>query len=129
RILVAEDDYVNQQVISEILQKFGYYAEIVVNGHEAVAKLEQHDFDLVLMDVQMPEMDGIEATQIIRDPVSRVRDHKVPVIAVTAHAMAGDRERFLEAGMDDYVAKPLQMNELIEMIRRFLPQANNDLAC
>ena len=120
RILVAEDNVVNQKVALHILQKLGYRADAVADGREAVMALETIPYDLVLMDVQMPQMDGFEATGVIRDPASRVRNHHIPVIAMTAHAMKGDREKCLEAGMDDYVSKPVTALALNEILEKYL---------
>jgi CheY-like chemotaxis protein len=121
RILVAEDNVVNQKVALRILQKLGYRADAVADGREAVMSLETIPYDIVLMDVQMPQMDGFEATGVIRDPASRVRNHHIPVIAMTAHAMKGDREKCLEAGMDDYVSKPVTALALNDMLEKYLP--------
>jgi two-component system sensor histidine kinase/response regulator len=120
-ILLAEDNIVNQKLALRLLEKFGYRADAVANGQEAVSALEMANYDLVLMDVQMPEMDGIEATQIIRNRSSRVKNHDVPIIAMTAHAMRGDRERCLEAGMTDYTSKPIQPQVLMEAIEKCVP--------
>jgi CheY-like chemotaxis protein/HPt (histidine-containing phosphotransfer) domain-containing protein len=122
RILMAEDNITNQQVALGILKKLGLHADAVVDGAEAIAALERLTYDLVLMDVQMPEMDGFEATRRIRDPESAVLNHRIPIIAMTAHAMQGDRERCLEAGMDDYVTKPIAPQALAEALDRWLPQ-------
>ncbi|MBW2108266.1 MAG: response regulator [Deltaproteobacteria bacterium] len=118
RILLAEDDTVNQKVALHILRKLGYQADIAENGIEAVQALEKRRYDLVFMDVNMPEMDGLEATRRIRDPHSKVLDHDVPIVAMTALAMKGDRERCLEAGMNAYVPKPIQPQEMREAIER-----------
>jgi CheY-like chemotaxis protein len=120
RILVAEDNPVNQTLALKLLEKLGYMAEAVDNGKKAVAALEKTDYDLVLMDVQMPEMDGLEATRTIRDPKSRVLNHEIPIVAFTAHAMKGDRERCLESGMDDYISKPVKPEHLAEIIAKNL---------
>ncbi len=120
RILLAEDNITNQQVAMGILNKLGLRADVVANGAEALRVLEQIPYDLVLMDVQMPEMDGLEATRQIRDPGSAVRNHTVPVIAMTAHAMAGDREKCLEAGMNDYLSKPVAPEALAGKLEKWL---------
>jgi PAS domain S-box-containing protein len=120
RLLLAEDTSINQKVVLGILGKAGYQIDVVVNGVEAVKALEQHVYDLVIMDLQMPEMDGLEATRIIRNPLSSVLNHKIPVIALTAHTMQGDRELCLQAGMNDYVSKPIIPSLLVETINRWL---------
>ena len=119
RLLLAEDNITNQKVALKILEKAGYRAEAVFNGLEVLAALEKSPYDLILMDVQMPEMDGFEATGAIRRREKEKGGH-MPVVAMTAHAMKGDRERCLEAGMDDYLSKPIQPKELIEVIERQL---------
>ena len=135
RVLVAEDNVVNQKVALRILEKLGYRADAVANGQEAVSALEAIPYDLVLMDVQMPEMNGFEAARLIRDPASRVLRHDIPIIAMTAHALKGDRERCLEAGMNDYLSKPvtaLALNDALERqlaadpaaSRRVVPRAD-----
>ena len=122
RILLAEDNITNQQVAVGILKKLGLRADAVANGAEAVKALETIPYDLVLMDVQMPEMDGLEATRHIRNPQSAVRNHQIPIIAMTAHAMQGDREKCLEAGMNDYVSKPISPQALAEVLDKWLPK-------
>jgi CheY-like chemotaxis protein len=121
RILLAEDNPVNQRVALHILQKGGHSVLPVANGREAVDALAREEFDVVLMDVQMPEMDGFEATDAIRTQ-EQITGRHVPIIAMTAHAMKGDRERCLESGMDDYVAKPVHADELLRVIQKFEPQ-------
>ena len=120
RILLAEDNVINQKVAQAILDKLGYKAEVVANGLEAVRALELINYDLVLMDCQMPEMDGFAATAMIRNLDSKVLNHAVPIIAMTANAMKGDRENCIEAGMDDYLAKPMKKNELAEVLAKWL---------
>jgi CheY-like chemotaxis protein len=115
RVLLAEDSLVNQKLAVALLEKRGHTTVVTENGQEAVAAFESQDFDLILMDVQMPQMDGLEATSAIRAREKQSGKH-VPIIALTAHAMKGDRERCLEAGMDDYVAKPIDAAELLATI-------------
>jgi CheY-like chemotaxis protein/HPt (histidine-containing phosphotransfer) domain-containing protein len=121
RILLAEDNATNQQVALGILKKFCLSADTVANGAEAIEALKTIPYDLVLMDVQMPEMDGLEATRRIRDVGTGILDPKVPVIALTAHAMQGDREKCLEAGMNGYVSKPISSKALLEVLDKWLP--------
>jgi signal transduction histidine kinase/DNA-binding response OmpR family regulator len=119
RILLAEDNAINRKLAMYLLNKFGYHVEAVTNGKEAVAALEKLKYDLVLMDVQMPEMDGFEATHIIRESPS-ILNREVPIIAMTAHAMKGDREKCLEMGMTDYISKPINPAELVAVMERNL---------
>ncbi|MFW6323790.1 MAG: ATP-binding protein, partial [Desulfovibrionales bacterium] len=116
RILLAEDNPVNQTVIRKFLTKQGHTTTVVVDGRQVLDELKNKEFDLVLMDVQMPEMDGIEATRNIRSGISGVNSAEIPVIALTAYAMKGDREKFLRAGMDGYVSKPVDFKELAKAI-------------
>ena len=111
RILLAEDGAINQQVAVRLLEERGHSVVVVNNGRAAVEQVAAQPFDVVLMDVQMPEMDGLEATAAIRRAEAQTGGH-VPIIAMTAHAMKGDRDRFLAAGMDGYVAKPVRPHEL-----------------
>jgi len=120
RILLAEDNVINQRLASEILEKRGHSVTVAETGEAALAALEEESFDLILIDVQMPKMDGFQATLAIREKEKQTGAH-IPIIAMTAHAMTGDRERCLEAGMDDYVAKPVQATKLFEVIERVVP--------
>jgi CheY-like chemotaxis protein/HPt (histidine-containing phosphotransfer) domain-containing protein len=121
-VLVAEDNRVNQQVAVGMLERAGHNATVAENGREVLALLEHEAFDVVLMDVQMPELDGLETTVAIREQERTAGGH-LPVVALTAHAMKGDAERCLAAGMDAYLPKPLQPRELAEAIAKVVPSA------
>jgi PAS domain S-box-containing protein len=120
RVLVVEDERVNQITAQAILKKLGCRPDLAVNGREALAALAEADYDCVLMDVQMPVMDGLETTRLLREAAGGARDPKVAVIALTAHAMTGDREAMLAAGMDGYVAKPVEIDELARVMAEVL---------
>jgi CheY-like chemotaxis protein/HPt (histidine-containing phosphotransfer) domain-containing protein len=120
RILLAEDNTVNQKVMLRLLAQMGYRADIAANGSEALQAVERQEYDLILMDVQMPEMDGLEASR--RLCARWRRDERPRIIAMTANAMQGDREICLNAGMDDYVSKPIRMEELAAALRRYEPR-------
>ncbi len=136
RILLVEDNIINQQVALGFLKKLGLKADATANGEEALSALSHIPYDLVLMDVQMPVMDGFEATRRIRDKKSKVLSHDVPVIAMTANALQGDRENCLQAGMNDYVSKPIDPQKLSDVLQSWLPavevtveaQSEKDLA-
>ncbi|MBW2205113.1 MAG: response regulator, partial [Deltaproteobacteria bacterium] len=115
RILLAEDNVVNQRLAVKLLTKRGYHVAVAGNGKEAVAAFIREPFDVILMDVQMPEMDGFEATAVIREKEKEKGGH-IPIIAMTAHAMKGDRERCLDAGMDEYVSKPIRPQMVVDAI-------------
>jgi CheY-like chemotaxis protein len=116
-LLIAEDNLVNQKITLRMVQKLGYRADIANNGLEALEALTRGNYSLILMDCQMPTMCGLEATREIR---KRHPDRKLPIIAVTANTLPGDRERCLEAGMDDYVSKPVNQELLRDAIERWL---------
>ena len=121
RILLAEDYVVNQKVALRLLAQMGYRADVAANGLEAIQALERQPYDVILMDVQMPDMDGLEATRQIceRWPAGA----RPRIIAMTANAMQGDREICLAAGMDDYVSKPIRVDELVQALSRCQPLA------
>ncbi len=119
-VLVAEDNQVNQQIARATLQKKGLTVEIASNGVEVIEAVKNYFFDLVLMDVQMPEMDGFEATRAIRELEAKSQKKKIPIIAMTAHAMKDDRERCIQAGMDDYISKPMKPDSLAELLKNYL---------
>lgn len=115
RILLAEDVMVNQRMASRILEKSGFVVSVASNGREAVDIYRKEAFDLILMDVDMPVMDGLEATQAIRR-LEKDAASRVPIIAMTGHAMKDDREKCMEAGMDGYISKPVDPRRLVEII-------------
>ena len=125
-ILLAEDTPANQKLALRILEKRGHRVTVAGNGREAVETLARQPADLVLMDVQMPEMDGFEATAAIRQR-ERIGGRHVPIVAMTAHAMSGDRERCLQAGMDDYIAKPLDARQLVEIVEKLCRPRNEPI--
>lgn len=120
RLLLAEDDPINQVVSRAILERLGYQVDVVANGHEALLALEGNDYALVLMDCMMPGMDGYTASAVIRDRTSAVRNHDIPVIALTANAMREDHEKSLAAGMNDHLAKPVEIHQLLALLEKWL---------
>jgi len=127
RALVVEDNITNQMVAKGMLEKFGLHVEVVNNGEEALSTLSRLPYDIVFMDCQMPVMDGLEATQRIRDPQSRVKDHAIPVVAMTANAMKSDRDRCLEVGMDDYISKPVDPGKLRQVLDQWLTERRQNI--
>ncbi len=118
RILIAEDNVINQKLLLNILAILGDKAEAVADGLDVLRSLNEKKIDLVLMDIQMPEMGGEETTRLIRE---RFTDNAPKIIAITAYAMAGDREKYRKAGMDGYIAKPFKMADLVAELRRVMP--------
>ena len=121
RILLAEDSPINQKLVCRILEKAGLRCDIAETGRQAIDALKKIRYDLVLMDCQMPEMDGFEATAVIRKGANGALDPDVPIIALTANAMKGDQERCLSAGMNAYISKPFDKDKLLERIIAMLP--------
>lgn len=119
-ILLVEDNLTNQKVAVAMISKLGFRSRIASNGIEAIKLLEKEIFDLVLMDIKMPDMDGFQTTGIIRDPESNVLNHSVPIIAMTAQALKGDREKCIDAGMVDYISKPIDFSQFASVIQRWL---------
>ncbi|HMK64512.1 MAG TPA: ATP-binding protein, partial [Thermodesulfobacteriota bacterium] len=119
-VLLAEDNPVNQMVARKILERNGFQVEVAANGWEAIRALENSDYQVVLMDVQMPELDGLETTRIIRNPDSKVRNHEIPIIALTANAIKGDREKCLKVGMNGYLSKPISPKALVAQLRSWM---------
>jgi CheY-like chemotaxis protein len=128
RLLLVEDEPTNRRFVSAILAKVGYRVELAGNGCEALEMLQSENYDLVLMDCMMPVMNGYDATRAIRDPASMVRNHRVPIIALTANAMQEDRERCLQAGMDDFLTKPLDIEELLITLQRWIGEQRGGVA-
>jgi signal transduction histidine kinase/CheY-like chemotaxis protein/ligand-binding sensor domain-containing protein len=126
RILIVEDNATNQVLGRRMVEKLGHHPDVVANGREALEALFRSAYDLVLMDCHMPEMDGYEATIALRQREAMARRKRTPVIAMTANAVSGERERCLEAGMDDYLAKPVKFADLAETIKRWLPARPSD---
>ncbi|WP_051327321.1 PAS domain S-box protein [Desulfatibacillum aliphaticivorans] len=124
RLLLVEDNLVNRKVALSILDNLGFRTDAVSNGLEAISALENQPYDLVLMDCQMPELDGYEATKRIRSAESRVLNQGIPIIAMTAHAMAGDREKCIACGMDDYISKPVEPAALNQLVEKWLDSSN-----
>jgi CheY-like chemotaxis protein len=128
RILLAEDNLINQQVVTGIMKKLGYHhLDIVGNGREAITAMQRTHYSLVLMDIQMPELDGLQAAQTIRSGEAEVLDPQVPIIALTAHAMKGDREKYLACGMNGYISKPIDPVLLANTLEQHLFPARNSL--
>lgn len=120
KILLAEDNEINQKLTIKILNKFGYFCEVVSNGAEAVEAYKNGGYDIILMDCQMPVLDGYQATKEIRDYESQKGFSRIPIVAITANALNGDSEECLTAGMDDYVSKPINIDNLIEVLEKYL---------
>ncbi|OGU02167.1 MAG: hypothetical protein A2X82_01395 [Geobacteraceae bacterium GWC2_55_20] len=129
KILVVEDNPINQRVAGALLEKAGFSYTLVESGYEALQRLENEPYDLVLMDCQMPGLDGYETTSLIRSANVAVIRNDMPIIAMTANAQEGDREKCLEAGMDDYIAKPIELSQLIPLIEKWLPPADFISSC
>jgi two-component system sensor histidine kinase/response regulator len=122
KILLAEDNRVNQLLVVRLLQARGHQVMVVGDGQAALNALEEQNFDLILMDIQMPEMDGLEATRILRKREQK-GPRSAPIIAMTAHAMKGDRDKCIEAGMTGYISKPIQPEQLFELMEDVMAQA------
>jgi CheY-like chemotaxis protein len=116
KVLVVEDDPLNMELVCEILGSMGFTVHEASSGKEAIEKAGKESYDLIVMDIMMPGMDGIEAARIIK---SKPGYEKTPVIALTAYAMKGDRERFIEAGFDDYVPKPIDVPDFLERVEKY----------
>lgn len=116
RILLVDDDVINRSIVTNLVGRLGHSSEVVENGKEALKRLADEHFDLVLMDCQMPEMDGYETTALIRSPLSKTLNPGIPIIALTADVLTTTKDTCLSAGMDDYLSKPLLMGKLQELL-------------
>lgn len=119
KILVVEDNEINQKVVRAIFQRNNISFEMANDGDEALKKLKEQTFDLILMDCQMPVLDGYQTTKIIREEEQRANKKRCPIVAITANAMFGDKDRCLSAGMDDFLSKPFQSRQILEMIEKW----------
>jgi CheY-like chemotaxis protein len=121
RVLVAEDNRINQKVAAKMLEKIGIDADFAIDGGKTLEMLEANEYDLLLLDIQMPVVDGYEVARSIRSKPEGAQNRGIVIIAMTAYAMEGDREKCLDAGMDDYLAKPIEQDKLIEMLHAYFP--------
>lgn len=127
KILLAEDDLISRRLIKILIDKIGYNIKTVENGQQVIEEMKNNAYDLILMDIQMPILDGLEATKKIRDMENVQQSKRIPVIAVTAHAMLGDKEKCLNSGMDDYMTKPIEEVELIKKIQKYTTSKEENL--
>jgi CheY-like chemotaxis protein len=126
RILLAEDNKINQVVAAGVLKKLGYEVDIVEDGSAAVAACADHEYGAILMDVMMPGVDGYQATKMIRDFERQLNQRQIPIIGLSARAMSGDREIALNAGMNDYLTKPLRTADLVDALTRWIDEAADE---
>lgn len=119
RALVVEDHFINQELMKEVLERLNCEVEIVENGFEALKSIESHSFDIIFMDLMMPEMDGLETTRYIRAMQGEIG--KIPIIATTANAMAEDREKCLSLGMSDFISKPFELADVEAVLKKYIP--------
>ncbi len=118
KILVVEDHFINQELMKEMLDRLNCTVDTAENGKEALDRVENNHYDVIFMDLQMPEMDGLEATQQIRK-IQQRKQIKTPIIALTANAMQGDQKKCLDAGMDDYLSKPFEMKDIEKLLNKY----------
>jgi CheY-like chemotaxis protein len=118
KILVVEDHFINQELMKEMLDRLDCFVDTAENGKEALERVESNNYDVIFMDLQMPEMDGLEATREIRK-IQKRKQIKTPIIALTANAMQGDQKKCLDAGMDDYLSKPFELKDIEKLLNKF----------